>query len=107
MVNALESEIQMRNSNFFESDSLYRWDRVDGTTQGSRMDLETRNRENETRTSFKENEDAMSAANFKSHGPSGEDPEVSSPLKPKKEANKDGQAESKGLSPEVENNTMS
>ena len=49
----------------------------------------------------------MSAANFKSHGLNGEDPEVSSPLKPKKEANKNGQVESKSLSPEVENNTMS
>ena len=55
----------------------------------------TWNRENKTRVTlvkelFKPNEDAMSVANFKTLVPCSEDLEVSSPLKHKKEAIKNG-----------------
>ena len=49
----------------------------------------------------------MSAANFKTLGPCSEDSEVSSPLKPKKEAIKNSQVDEKGPSPEAEKETMS
>ncbi|KAK9988823.1 hypothetical protein SO802_029062 [Lithocarpus litseifolius] len=51
---------------------------------------------------FKEKDDAMSAAKFKTCGPSKEDLEVCSPLKPKMEVNNNNQAKEKGLSPDAD-----
>lgn len=87
-------------------------DRAEKIAHGLMLCQETQNKENETRTTlvkklFKLNEDATLVANFKTLGSSNEDPELSSPLKPKKEAFKNSHANGKSPSPEVEKKTMS
>lgn len=87
MGKVLESETQLKNSNFSEFDSLDRWDRTEETIRDWKESQETRNKRNKNRTSlvkelFKENDDAMSAAKFKTYGPGRKDPEVCNPLKP-------------------------
>ena len=95
------------NSNLMVSDNLNGWDKIEEAARGWMFCQEIRSEENETRSnlakeSVRPNEDAMSAAVFKTVGPSCEEPEVSSPIKSKKEALKIYQLNEMGLASEVE-----
>ena len=102
------------NSNLSVGDSLNGWDKAKGTARGLQFGQEAvaRLKENETKISlvgglFKLSEDAMSATTFKNVGHCSEEPEVSSPIKAKKEALKECHPNGMGLSSKVEKESIS